>query len=92
MRRGLVEEATILHTILARGATLTRRAHQQQQQQVPRLTQAEEQMSTSNEDDLQRDLKMQMQAIIQNYVNQTKRPLPIDLSLDISAIVQLPQH
>jgi hypothetical protein len=78
-----------LHTILARGATLTDRAHEQQ---ASGLTQAEEQMSTSNEDDLQRDLKMRMQPIIQNYVNRTKRPLPIDLSLDMSAIVQLPQH
>ena len=84
-----------LPTILARVATLTHRAHQQQQQQqqqqqVPRLGQAEEPMSTSNEDDLQRDLKMQMQPIIQNYVNRTKRPLPIDLSLDMSAIIQWP--
>ena len=89
-----MEEATTLHTILARAATLTHRAHQQQQQQqqAPRLTQADEQMSTSNEDDLQRDLKMRMQPIIQNYVNRTKQPLPIELSLDMSAIIQLPQH
>ena len=66
--------------------------HQQQQQQASELTQAEEPMSTSNEDDLQKDLKTQIQPIIQNYVNQTKRSLPIDLSLDMSTLIQMPQH
>lgn len=83
-----------LHTLLARLATLTHRTHQRQEQeeQVPRLAQAEEQMGISNEDDLQRDMKIRMQPIIQDYLNRTKRPLPIDLSLDMSAILQCPKH
>ena len=67
------------------------------QQQIPKSTQTADQMKTSNDDtiyeeDPEKDLKTQMQPISQNYSNRIKRPLPINLSLDMSTLIQMQQH
>ena len=67
------------------------------QQQVPKSTQTDDQMKTSNDDtiyeeDPEKDLKTQMQPISQNDSNRIKRPLPLNLSLDMSTLIQMQQH
>ena len=66
---------------------------QQQQQQVPASTQPAPEPTTSAElrayeQNIEEDFKIQIQPILQNYLNKTKRLPPINLFLDMSPIIQ----
>ena len=66
---------------------------QQQQQVVPTSTQPASEPPTSAElrayeENIEEDFKIQIQLMLQNYLNKTKRLPPINSFLDMSSMIQ----
>ncbi len=64
-----------------------------EQQVVPPSTQPPTETTTSAErrtyeQNIEEDFKVQVQPILQNYLNKTKRSPPVNLFLDMSSLIQ----